>query len=406
MEETVKVKREEAKRIIEERVKSKGWEEVTIEQAYERVIAQDILSPADIPDRDKSAIDGFAFKTTSLKELPARLKIIGESPAGSSRPLTVKEGEAVLVTTGGIIPEGADASVRIEDVKVEGDEVIIDFPVERGNLINFKGSEIKKGEKVIETGELLDWRKLGLLAHVGVHRIKVFQRVRVGIISTGTEVLEPEEPFREGAVRNTNLYTLKGLLRKVGAEVIYLGKVKDEPENLRRTIRQALETCDFTVTTGGVSKGKYDLVKGVIEELGVETHFTQTDIRPGRPLTFGTYGDRLFFGLPGYPAATLVNALEFLVPAVKKASGQRNFQNRYVEAIAGERLKSRKGRVDFIRVNLSFKGGFLKVHPAGSQQTANFLSAANCQALAVVERERGPVEEGEKVEVLILENFL
>jgi len=402
----VKVEREEAKRIIEERVKEVGVEEITLNEAYGRVIAQDISSPVDIPDQDKSAIDGFAFNTASLKELPARLKIVGESPAGSSRRLKVGEGEAVFVMTGGVIPEGADAAVRIEDVKVKGNEVLIDFPVEKGNLVNFRGSEVKRGEKVIEKGELLSYRLVGLLAHLGVYRVKVFQRVKVGVITTGSEVLEPEEPFREGAVRNTNFYTLKGLVEKLGAEVIYLGKARDEKEELKELIGEALSTCHFTVTTGGVSKGKYDLVRETVRELGVEVLFTQTNVRPGRPLTFGVKGDKLFFGLPGYPAATLVNALEFLAPAVKKACGLKEFKNRYVSAVAAGELRSRKGRVDFVRVKLSSEGGILKVFPEGSQQTSNFLTMARCQGLAVIGQERGTVKEGETVEVLILENFL
>ncbi len=402
----MKVKREEAKRIIEERAELIGLEEVTLERAYGRVIAQEVFSPVDLPDQDKSAIDGFAFNTSSLKELPAKLKIIGESPAGSSQRLEVKEGEAVFVMTGGVIPKGSNAAVRIEEVKVEGEWVRVDFPVKEGNLINFKGSEVKKGERVIERGELLNWQRVGLLAHLGIYRVKVFQRVKVGIVTTGTEVLEPEEPFKAGSVKNTNFYALKGLLESLGAEVVYLGRARDQKEELKNLIGEALSTCHFTVTTGGVSKGRYDLVKEAIKELGVKVLFTQTNIRPGRPLTFGVKGEKLFFGLPGYPAAATVNALEFLAPAVKKASGMKNFRNRYAQAVAGESLRSKEGRVDFIRVNLSFEGGTLKVYKAKSQQTSNFLTMAKCQGLAVVKEDRGEVKEGEIVEVLILENFL
>ncbi len=400
----MKVKREEAKGIINGRVKVTGTETKVLDEAYGRVIAQDVVSPVDIPDQDKSAIDGFAFNTASLTELPARLKVVGEIPAGSQKKFSLKRGEAAFVMTGGVIPEGSNAAVRIEDVKVEGDELVIDFPVKEGNLVNFRGSEIRKGERVIKRGELLDYRKVGLLAHLGVYRIKVFQRVKVGIVTTGTEVLEPEEPFRKGAVRNTNFYTLKGLLESLGAEVVYVGKGKDNVEELKELIAQSLSTCDFTVTTGGISKGKYDLVREVIRELGVEILFTQTDIRPGRPLTFGVKGDKLFFGLPGYPAACLVNALEFLVPAVKKAMGIKEFQNRYVTAVAGDKLKSRKGRVDFVRVKLSSEEGVLKVYPESNQQTSNFLTVVKCQGLAVIGRERENVEKGETVEVLLFNN--
>ncbi|WP_456456731.1 molybdopterin molybdotransferase MoeA [Thermovibrio sp.] len=398
----MKVKREEAKELILKECKETGTEVVALNQAYGRVIAQEVYSPVDIPETDKSAIDGFAFKSSSIKELPAKLKIVGEVAAGEKKRLKVKEGEAVFVMTGGVIPEGTDTAVRVEDVKVEGKTLIVEFPVKRGELVNFKGSEVKKGEKVLEKGEVLDFRKVGLLANLGIGKVRVYQRVKVGIITTGSEVLEPEEPFKEGAVRNSNFYILKGLLEGIGAEVVYLGKVKDNLEEIKKTIEEGLSNCQIVATTGGVSKGKYDFVKEAAKLAGVDVKFTQTNIRPGRPLLFGKREDKLFFGLPGYPAAMLVNALEFLLPAVRKVSGFKDFSNKYIKAVAGESLKSREGRVDFLRVNLKWEGGKVIVLSAGSQQTSNYLTAALCQALAVIGEERGTVKAGEVVDVLLL----
>ncbi len=398
----MKVKREEAKELIFKECKKTATEVIALNQAYGRVLAQDVYSPVDIPESDKSAIDGFAFKSSSIKELPAKLKIVGEVPAGKKERMKVKEGEAVFVMTGGIIPEGADAAVRVEEVKVEGDTLIIDFPVEKGELVNFKGSELRKGEKVLEKGEVLDYRKVGLLANLGVVKVKVYQRVKVGIIATGNEVLEPEEPFQEGTVRNSNFYILKGLLEKAGAEVVYLGKVEDNLKEIKEKIEEGFSSCQLIATTGGVSKGKYDFVKEAAKLAGVEIEFTQTNIRPGRPLLFGKKEDKLFFGLPGYPAAMLVNALEFLVPSVRKMCGFRNFDNQYITAVAGENLKSRKGRVDFVRVNLKWEKGKVVALSAGSQQTSNYLTAALCQGFAIIGEERGTVKEGEVVEVLLV----
>lgn len=398
----MKVKREEAKRIILQRCKPGPTEVKTLEEAYGRVLAQRAVSPVDIPDEDKSAIDGFAFNTASLKELPARLKIVGETPAGAKERLKVEVGQAVYVATGGVIPLGADAAVRIEDVKVEGDEVTIDFPVERGTLVNFRGSEIKRGEVLLEEGELLNWQKVGLLAHAGIYRVRLYQRVRVGVIATGTEVLEPEEPYRKGSVRNTNFYLLKGLLESLGAEVVYLGRARDQKEELKKALSEGFNSCQIVVTTGGVSKGRYDLVKEAVREVGAELLFTQTNIRPGRPLTFGVKGEKLFFGLPGYPTATAVNALEFLAPAVRKAMGMGNFENRYVLATAESRIRSKRGRVDFVRVALSWEENCLKAVPFENQQTSNYLTTALAQGFAVIGEERGEVNPGEKVEVLPL----
>ncbi len=403
----MKVKWEEAKRIVEESTETvKETELVVLEEAEGRVLAEDVLSPIDVPDVDKSAVDGFAFKSSSLKNLPAELKVVGETAAGDTERKKVKEGEAVFVMTGGELPEGADAVVRVEDVKVEGDRVTVDFPVEAGTLVNFRGSELKRGSVLVGRGEFLNPLKVSLLAYVGVFAFKVFRKPRVGILTTGTEILEPWERFKKGGAYNSNYYLLKSLIERAGGEAVRLGKVKDNPEVLLRAIDEAFNHVDILVTTGGVSKGKYDFVKEVIHKAGVEVFFKQTNVRPGRPLVFGKKGRKLFFGLPGYPTAAAVNALEFLIPAVRKMAGARKWRNTYLKAEATERLKSRVGRVDFVRVNLFEEGGKLKVKSAGSQQTSVFHSFANSNGLALVPEGRGPVERGEYVDVLPLFQFL
>jgi molybdopterin molybdotransferase len=404
-EEEVKVEREKAKEIIFSSCKPLGWEVVTLEEAYGRVLAEEVFSRTELPEQNKSAVDGFAIKSSWTDQLPLTLRLSGEVQAGAEGGGLLREGETVFVMTGAPVPEGADAVVRIEDAKVEGELVTIDFKVKKGELVNFKGSEVKRGERLLSAGERLDYRKVALLAHTGTYRVKVFRRPQVGLIVTGNEVLEPEEPKRTGAVRNTNYYLLRGLLKEAGAELSYYGIVSDEPEKLKETLNQAFSRCDVVVTTGGVSKGKYDLVKEVVKGLGVELAFTQTNVRPGRPLAFGVKGEKLFFGLPGYPSATLVNALEFLLPAIRKLSGMRNYENTYFTAVAGEGLKSRKGRVDFVRVKVKNCPEGLVVFSGGSQQTSNFISSATSQAFAVIGAERGPVERGERVELLFMQEI-
>ncbi len=399
----MKVSREEAKRLIFETVSNiEATETVTLEAAEGRVLAEEVASPIDVPDVNKSAIDGFAFNSASIKHLPAKLKVVGESPAGSSERKSVREGEAVFVMTGAEIPEGADSAVRIEDVEFNGDHVVIPFPVERGNLVNFKGEEFKKGEKVLEKGEFLDSLKVSLLAYLGIYSIKVFQKPKVGILATGNEVLEPWESFKRGKVYNSSYYFIKGFIEKNAGEVVYLGIVEDEKELLRREISKALEKVDVLITTGGVSKGKYDFVKEVVSSVGIDAKFTQTNVRPGRPLVFGNKGEKLFFGLPGYPSAALVNLAEFVLPAIRKLAGFKDWQNNYVKAVAFEDLKSKPHRNDFVRIKLTFENGKLGVRPAGSQQTSVFRSCVFSDGFAVIPEGRGTVQRGELVEVLTL----
>ncbi len=397
----MKVTREEAIEIIISRTHPVGKELITLEEAYGRVLAENVFSPVDIPDRDKSAIDGYAFSASSLDVLPAKLKVVGEVAAGDRSVLKVSHGEAVFVMTGGVVPEGADAAVRVEDVKVENGYVVVDFPVKKGELVNFKGSEIKRGEPIVRKGERLDFRKIGFLAYAGVYKIEVFRKPRVGVVVTGNEVLEPYENYKEGFVWNSNFYLLKGLLEGSGAEVSYLGCVGDENSRIEEILEGAFSSYDVVVTTGGVSKGKYDFVKDVVRSLGVEILFTSTNIRPGRPLVFGTYLGKLFFGLPGYPAAMLVNTLEFLIPSLRKMGGMKEFANRYLSAVSRSRLKSREGRVDFVRVTLEVDSGVLYVRDVGNQQTSNLKSMVYCDALAIVGADRGTVAPGEVVEILM-----
>ena len=396
----MKVKREEALEIILDSVSESCWEYVKLDEAYDRVLAEDVVSPVNVPDVNKSAVDGYGFRVSSIKEFPARLKIVGEIQAGSVGEFKVGEGEAVFVMTGGAVPDDVEAVVRVEDVRVEGDEVVVDFPVKVGELVNFTGGEIKKGEVVLNLGERLDYRKVALLASIGVYKIKVFRKPVVGIATTGNEILEAYEPYKIGCVRNVNYYVLKGLLQKAGVEPVDLGNFEDDLEATVLKMKKAFEEVDVLVTTGGVSKGKYDFVKKAIELLGFDVKFTSTNIRPGRPLVFAVKGEKLFFGLPGYPSATLVNAVEFLLPALRKMAGERNFKNVYYRFPAGERIRGREGRVDFVRIMIKDN----KVYSAGSQQTANFYTSAVCDGFAVIGEDRGEVIEGEEVEVLLFCN--
>ncbi len=398
----MKVTREEALRLILSHVKPVGKEVKTLHECYGRVLGENLFSPEELPNADLSAVDGFAVVSSSCRELPAELKVVETVEAGKEPVAPIGPGEAAFVMTGGIVPEGADAVVRVEDTLQKGSSVVIEKAVKPGQLINYRGSEAKKGEKILSEGELLTPRKVALIAHVGIYTVKVFRRPKVALITTGNEILEPYHSSKPGAARNTNYYLLKGLLESEGVETVYMGTVEDSPEKLKTVIEEAAENADLVVTTGGISKGKFDFVKRAVPELGFKVFFNSTNIRPGRPLLFAVKEGKTLIGLPGYPAATTVNALEFLLPAVRKLAGRSDVENRYIKATAAEKLHSREGRVDFVRVTIHQENGKITVKNAGSQQTANYTSMALCDGLAVVEAHRGEVKAGEQVEVLPL----
>ncbi len=397
----MKVKREEAKKIILENAKSKFFESVTLNEAYGRVLFEDVYAKYDIPEADKSAIDGIAFSADDVESYPAVLKISAESKAGEKERKEVKKKEAVFVMTGGLIPIGADTVVRIEDVEMRENEAVVKKAPKKWDLINLKGSEVKKGEKILSRGEFLDYKKISLLAHLGYYELKVHSLPKIGILVTGDEVKEPWEEGDKAGVKNVNFYILKGMLSPL-SKITYYGRVKDDPEEMAQTVKKALEENDIVLSSGGASKGKYDFVKDVALTLDLEVKFTVTNIRPGRPLIFATKGEKLFFGLPGYPSALLVNACDFLLPAVRKIAGMREYENRTFKVFAKENFKSKEGRVDFVRVKLEYEDGKIFAKSAGSQQTSNFLSTSFSDALVVIDDTRGSVKEGEIVEAVLM----
>ena len=394
-----KVKRAKAKEIILRRISPLRVEKVTLDCAFGRVLGSDIEAKFDIPEANKSAIDGFTFDLESIKSFPAKLKIVGESRAGVPFVGRVKEGEAVFTMTGAVVPEGANTAVRIEDVEVNGEFVTISKAPKKWDLINRLGEEVKTSQKILSTGVELDYKLVALLVNLGYYQIDVYSRPRIGIIITGDEVKEPWVDSDRAGVKNSNYYILKGLLEPF-ADIRYYGIIQDEVETMVPLFKQALRENDILLSSGGASKGKYDFTKDIASQLNLDIKFTSTNIKPGRPLIFATKEEKLFFGLPGYPSALLTNALEFLLPAVKKMAGVKSFENKTFQAIAKERLKSKEGRVDFIRAKVEFEEVRVYVKSAGTQQTSNFLTLSFSDGLVIADEEIDKIDEGDIVEVL------
>ena len=392
----------EAQELILSMVKPGEPLEVSLEEAWERVLAQDIFSPMDLPPVDTSAMDGYAIMARDTHAPPVVLPVKGEAPAGCAAPPPLEPGKAMLVTTGGPIPPGADAVIKVEEVEERGSSILISRRVEKGELINTKGQEIKKGDPLLPRGTLLDPRKIALLASVGLNRVRIHPPPRAALFSSGDEILEPGQPYQAGRVYNTNRYIVEGLLKREGVQINYLGILPDAPQIQRDALARAMERYPLIITTGAVSRGKYDHLRQVMTGLDLQIHITSTNIKPGHPLVFGTRGEVLFFGLPGYPSATLVNTLVYLLPAVRKMKGVKDCIPSTIKARTREPLKSRKGKVYFIRVNLQRKDGEWMVSSTGSQLTSVYITSALAQGLAILPEEMDLIKPGEKVEVLPL----
>jgi len=394
----MKKTRIEASKIIESYVKQKSFEVVTLNKSYGRVLFEDIKAKFNIPESNKSAVDGFAINVDNL-EFPVTLKITDEAPAGAKQK-ELKSG-AIFIMTGGIVPKGANAVVRIEDVEKNENEIIIKKAVKKGDLINFVGGEMKEGEVILKKGTILNYKQVALLANMGYYQIKVYQKPKIGIIVTGDEVKEPFEESNKAGVKNSNFYILLGILKDI-VDITYYGKVNDNLDEMVEIFNTALNDNDILLSSGGASKGKYDFIKDIAKKLELETKFTTTNIRPGRPLIFAVKNEKLFFGLPGYPSALLVNFYQFLYPYIKKMAGFREYENKIIKAITKEDIRSKEGRVDFVRVNVEFSEGKIFVKNSFSQQTSNFLSMAKSDALAIIDENQGKVKAGEIVDIILI----
>jgi molybdopterin molybdotransferase len=288
-------------------------------QALGRRMTEAAASDIDSPPFDKSMMDGYAVRAA---DCASPLKLTGEVPAGAVSGVPVGVGEAVRIFTGAPIPAGADAVVKQEDTSVEGDHVRVEKPVKAGANIFRRGSEMRAGDLILPAGTVLTPIALGLLAAVGKTHIPVVPPAKIGVLVTGNELVEPVALPTGGQIRNTNGPMLMGLVWRAGGRPMYKGIAPDDRAEMTETIEAALSWADILVLSGGVSVGKYDLVPDVLKSLGVEIHFHTVRMKPGKPLLFGTFRDKLVFGLPGNPVSAAVGFELFVRPAIDIMCGR------------------------------------------------------------------------------------
>ncbi|MBI4987551.1 MAG: molybdopterin molybdotransferase MoeA [Rhodocyclales bacterium] len=381
-----------------------GHERLFVRNALGRVLAEDVVSTANVPGHDNSAMDGYAVRFADLAaESETTLSLAGSAFAGRAFEGRLGPGECVRIMTGGVIPEGADTVVIQEVVRADGERIAIPPKQRQGQNLRRAGEDLRAGEPAVRAGKLLRPAELGLIASLGVAEVNVRRRLRVAFFSTGDELCSVGTPLKEGEVYDSNRYTLYGMLARLGCEVIDLGVVRDEPAALEAAFHQAAAQADAILTSGGVSVGEADFIRGLMEKLG-EVAFWKIAMRPGRPMAFGriTSGERsaFLFGLPGNPVAVMVTFYQFVREALLKMMGVSpldplpRFRVPCVSA-----LKKRPGRSEFQRGVLFLDDGAWKVRATGSQGSGILRSMSEANCFIAVEPERGNVEPGEMVDV-------
>ena len=391
---------DEALRLILSGLSPLGWEEVPLEEACGRVLFSDLLSPADFPPFDRSAVDGYAVRAEDTfgagENSPRRLRLV----RGRAGP-----GRAVEVMTGQPLPPGADAVVMLEQTRRRGESLEVLAPVTPGKNVSGRGEDVRKGERVLEGGRRLGPAEVGMLACLGLGRVRVFRRPRVSLLSTGSELLAPGERPRPGKIPDLNLPSLTCAVLSCGALPVPLGRCPDERGELRRRLGEGVEKGDVVVVSGGSSVGRRDLVPGVVEEEG-ELLFHGVNLRPGGPTAFGRVGGKPVFCLPGFPAACLLSFTFLVRPALRLLQGLPPDRGlRRVEARLARKVASSLGRVDVVRVRLVERRGELWAEPLRVTGSGILSSLTGSDGFFTVPEDTEVVEEGERVEVELWERI-
>lgn len=395
----------EAQEKVLEEIPILGTERIHILEALGRVLAQDVLAKRDVPAADNSAMDGYACRHEDVAGAnsanPVRLKMIGESPAGMPFQGTLGSGEAVRIMTGGLVPHGADTVVMVEDTRLEDEEVICLADPGKGAHIRRKGEDVQAGEEVLFDRDIIRPPEVGMLATLGYAYVHVYQRPLVAILSTGDELVDLDEPFSDGKVVCSNTYSLAAQVAECGAVPLSLGIATDDEELQRTKIREGLR-ADVILTSGGVSVGKYDLVKKTFSQLGMKVKFWKVAMKPGKPLMFGTIGNQPVFGLPGNPTSAMISFEQFVRPALLKMMGHVNLFRPVTEAILAEDARVGTSRLHLVRCKLFERNGQMMAVTTGTQSSGALRSMVLADGLLILYPEDAPFLAGKRVKVQVM----
>jgi len=372
-------------------------------------LAEDLYAREAIPGFDNSAMDGYAVRSEDVAaatpDFPVPLAMVGEIfAARENGAMEILSGCAAKITTGAPVPAGADTVVMVEKTKSEGERVLVLHPVKAGENIRRTGDEIRAGDLLLSEGAWIGGVERSMAAQQGILNFLVRKPPRVALLTTGDELVEPEELPSRGQVRNVNVYTLEAALKKMGCPVIHLGIGRDDPLRIRSLVENGLNQAEVLLTTGGVSAGEKDYLPSVLNEMGMKTIFHKVDIKPGKPLLFGLLDGCCVFGLPGNVASSLVTYHLFVKPALRRLAGRKEWRNPSWYVRWGEPMKNTSDRTHFIRCRLThLPTGLPIAFPTGKQGSGMLSSLAGADGFAVVPSDIDAVEEFTVLEFIPIE---
>ncbi len=370
------------------------------------VLAETVSSPEAVPPFANTAMDGYAVRAADTADAPVELPVVAEVAAGHPAVMPLGPGEAMRIFTGAPIPEGADSIVMVERTRRldDGQRVAIEVAVDPGLHVRPAGDDLHVGDPVFSPGEVVTPGHLGVLAGIAVGEVLVHPRPRVGVLSTGDELVEGGGPLGPGQIRDSNRATLLALVAQSGCMAIDLGLIRDDEAAITAAISEGAATCDAVITSGGVSMGDIDLVRVVLDRLG-DMQWMQIAIRPAKPFAFGLVGDRRtpVLGLPGNPVSSMVSFELLARPALRRLAGRVDVHRPSVVATAAEAFdRMPDGKIHFVRIRAERDGeGTLHVRSAGGQGSHHLTAMARAQGLGIIPDGNG-IQEGDTMRVLLL----
>ena len=382
-------------------------ERVAIRSALGRVLAEDVVSPIDVPSSDNSAMDGYAVRAADLASDQATpLRLAGTALAGQPFAGEAGAGDALRVTTGAVMPAGFDTVVMQEIVDLDGDRVVVPAGQQQGQHRRLRGEDLARGQAALRAGKRLAPADLGLLASLGFPEVAVRRRLRVAFFSPGDELRSVGEPLGPGEVYDSNRYTIFGMLTRLGVDVVDMGVVRDDPESLERAVRIAADNADAIISSGGVSVGEADYTKQVMARLG-DIAFWTIAMRPGRPMAFGRIGRTSYFGLPGNPVAVMITFYFFARDALLRQMGAEPAPLPLVRARSLSAFRKRPGRTEYQRARLERDAdGTMSVRSFGGQGSGILRSMSQANCIVVLHHAQGPVAQGDPVDCIAFDGLV
>jgi putative molybdopterin biosynthesis protein len=404
---------DEAKQLLEQTFDAKpvGVEQVSISEAHERVLAQDIVAPLNIPPFSRSTVDGYAVKAADTfgasEDQPVTLKFCGHVAIGESPNVAVKNGLAAEIVTGAPIPDGADSVVMVEQTTQKGNNISVHRPVSIGENLMAAGSDIRKGETVLKAGRFLGSREIGVVAAIGLTEVVVYRRPKVAVLSTGGEVVAPGEPLPPGKIYDINAHTLCVAVREAGGEPINLGIIPDKKDKLTKALKNALGSADAVITSGGVSVGPKDFTPQVVDSLGKPgVIISGVAVKPGKPMTIAVVDGKPVFSLPGNPTSSLFMFSVFVHPVIVKLAGRPEEELPKLKAVTAKKMFPARGRRTFIMVNLAYnKTGTLLVRPVPTGLSGAITTLAKADGFVEISEKQQFVDAGTEINVYLFGKF-